>query len=286
MMNLNKNTRGCRKLRARRRCSWTLGLAAVALLCAAAAQAQGPGLGEEEDILDYTGQPFRLTFATGVDYSQGNYGEPDETDTLYVPASLKLELDPFIFRLSVPWVRSSCDLIDDSCQGGFQEEQTGIGDVVLGAGYVFFPDASSALPTVELSAKVKFGTADRDKGLGTGENDYTLLADFSKSFGSIVPFAGFGYRFVGDPPDLDLQDKWLAWAGVSARVNSKVSVGISYDWSQSTVATRPDAHELSPFATIKISRSFSVDPYGVIGLSDNSPDWGFGLQLRFIYDRL
>ena len=286
MLQPNHDPRPLRKRGFRGHCSRALLFAAAALLCAVAAQAQGPGLGEEEDILDYTGQPFRLTVATGADYSEGKYGGTEDTNTLYVPASLKLELDPFVFRLSVPWVRSSCDLIDDACQGGSQPEQTGIGDVVLGVGYVYFPEAGSSLPTVELSAKVKFGTADRDKGLGTGENDYTLLADFSKGFGALVPFAGFGYRFVGDPPGLDLRDKWLAWAGVAARVNSKVTVGISYDWNQSTVITRPDAHELSPFATIKISRNFSVDPYGVIGLSDNSPDWGLGLQLRFIYDRL
>jgi len=187
--------------------------------------------------------------------------------------------------MSIPWVRSSCNLVDDSCQGGSQPEQSGIGDLIMGVAYVFYPEASSSLPAVELSGKIKFGTASRDKGLGTGENDYTLQADISKAFGAFYPFAGVGYRFVGNPPGSDLRDKWLAYAGVSTRISSKLSLGVAYDWSQSTVRTRSDAHELSPFASFKLSRSFAIDPYGVIGLSDNSPDWGLGIQLRFIYDR-
>jgi opacity protein-like surface antigen len=258
---------------------------AALLVSAAAAQGQNRAPGEEEDLLDYTGQPFRLSASTGFDYSQGDYGSGEDSDTLYIPAAVKLELDPFIFRMSIPWVRSSCDLVDDICQGGSQPEQKGIGDLIVSAAYVFYPEASSSLPALELTGKIKFGTADRDKGLGTGENDYTLQADISKSMGRFYPFAGVGYRFVGNPPGSDLSNKWLAYAGVSTRINSKFSLGVSYDWSQSTVRTRADAHELSPFASFKISKSFAIDPYGVIGLSDNSPDWGIGMQIRFIYDR-
>jgi hypothetical protein len=157
--------------------------------------------------------------------------------------------------------------------------------VVLGVAYVFYPEPSSALPAVELSTTVKIGTGDPGKGLGTGENDYTLQADFSKAFGSLVPFAGLGYRFVGDPPGRDLRDKWLAYAGVSASFGRRISVGFSYDWSQSASPNNSDSHELSPFASFKFGRSFAINPYAVIGLSQNSPDWGLGLQFRVSYDR-
>ena len=36
---------------------------------------------------------------------------------------------------------------------------------------------------IDLTGKVKFGTADENKGLGTGENDYAVQADWgSKLF--------------------------------------------------------------------------------------------------------
>jgi hypothetical protein len=256
-----------------------------ALLISTTAQGQNRAPGEEEDLLDYTRLPFRLSASTGFDYSEGDYGTGDSSSTLYIPTSLKLELDPLIFRVSIPWVRSTCNLFDDACQGGAQPEESGVGDVVLGVAYVFYPEASSALPAVELSTKVKIGTGDPGKGLGTGENDYTLQADFSKAFGSLIPFAGLGYRFVGDPPGQDLRDKWLAYAGVSASLGRRISVGFSYDWSQSASRTRPDSHELSPFASFKFGRSFAINPYAVIGLSENSPDWGLGVQFRVSYDR-
>ena len=264
---------------------WIYFAMALALLLAPVTHGQSRAPAEEEDLLEYSGVPFRLTASTGVDYSEGDYGSGADSQTLYVPTSVKLELDPFIFRASIPWVRSTCNLFDDACQGGAQPEQSGVGDVVLGFAYVYYPEASSPLPAVELSTKIKIGTADRDKGLGTGETDYTLQVDFSKSFGPLVPFAGVGYRFVGDPPGTDLQNKWLAYTGVSASVSQRISLGISYDWSQSASPNFPDSHELSPFANFKMGSRFAISPYGVIGLSENSPDWGFGLQLRFIYDR-
>ena len=264
---------------------FTLCATAFAFSISTAAQGQDQAPGVEEDLLDYTGLPFRLSASTGFDYSEGDYGTGDSSSTLYIPTSVKLELDPLIFRLSIPWGRSTCSLFDDACQGGAQPEESGVGDVVLGVAYVFYPEASSALPAVELSTKVKIGTADPAKGLGTGENDYTLQADFSKSFGSLIPFAGLGYRFVGDPPGQNLRDKWLAYAGFSASLGRRIGVGISYDWSQSASPTRPDSHELSPFASFKFGRSFAINPYAVIGLSENSPDWGLGLQFRVSYDR-
>ena len=234
------------------------------------------------------GRRVRLTASTGVDFSTGDYGTGVDSDIWNVPFGLKFELDPFVLRVTVPYVviNGPVTLVGDNPEPlpGFTNTRDGIGDVLVAASYVFFPEPQW-LPVMEFTGKVKFGTASASKGLGTGEIDYALQFDVSKTFGIVTPFAGAGYKFIGDPSGIDLQNKAYASAGGSVRVASWLSAGVAYDWSQSSVPGRPDSHELSPFGTIKLGRYFRIDPYAVIGLSQNAPDWGAGLQLRFVLER-
>jgi len=243
---------------------------------------------EEEDLWDYLGaRAFRITLATGVDFTTGDYGAETKSNVVNVPTSLKIELDPFILRLTVPFIWIDGDVIpvggDPVPVPGPGGGRSGLGDIVLAASYVYYP-TSEYLPLTELKAKVKFGTADEQEGLGTGENDYTLQLDISKGFGPVTPFVGGGYKFIGRPPGVDLRDKPFAFAGLTIRANKRFNFGLAYDWSQSSVESRPDVQEVSPFMTIKFGRHFAIDPYGVVGLSSSAADWGVGMQMRFIYD--
>jgi hypothetical protein len=246
---------------------------------------------EPEDF--FGARALRLTASTGFDFSTGDFGTNTESDIWYVPFAMKLEWEPLILKVTVPYLRIEGDtvIVGDQPQPipGVTGLREGIGDVVLAASYVYFPRPSvSFLPLTELTYKIKFGTADEDEGLGTGEIDHTVQLDLSKRFGMVTPFVGGGYKFIGDPPGVDLENKGFAYVGLTTRVLDRLSVGLTYDWSQSTVRGTPadqgDFHELSPFASLKIGRRFAIDPYGVIGLSKPSPDWGFGMQIRFIRD--
>jgi hypothetical protein len=280
--------------------AWMAGLTAVGLAltllagppataqAAAGADSAADGQDGGDDLWDYLGsRPMRLTASTGIDYTSGDYGSGAKSKVLYVPTAVKLELEPLVFKLTVPWLRVDGDvvLIGDQpipvpVSGG---SRSGVGDVVLSAGYVYYPK-NDFLPLTEFTTKFKFGTADETRGLGTGETDYTLQLDLSKGFGPLTPFVTGGYRFVGSPPGFDLRNKAFATAGLTVRLSRQVFLGAAYDWSQSSARGRGDAHELSPFATFKLGRHVAIDPYAVVGLSTNSPDWGGGLQLRLIYD--
>jgi opacity protein-like surface antigen len=238
---------------------------------------------------DYFGaRRFRITASTGVDYSTGDFGGPTDTDLLYVPFGLKFEWDPIVLKLTVPYLRIDGDVVPVGGQPepvpGVSGVRDGLGDIVLAATYVYYPGVDF-LPLTELTGKVKFGTADEDDGLGTGENDYTLQLDLSKRFGRVTPFGAAGYKFIGEPSGVSLRNKIFAYGGATVRVTDRMNLGLVYDWSQSSVRDRSDFHELSPFATFRFGRHFAIDPYFVVGLSESAPDWGAGMQLRFIYDR-
>ena len=163
---------------------------------------------------------------------------------------------------------------------GGTEPRNGLGDLLTSASYTFYR-SESPLPMVRLTGRIKFATADESKGLGTGENDYSLQVDLAKSFGRFTPFAAAGYRFVGKPADTDLQDTAFASGGLDTRFSERLSGGLLYNWREATTSTSTDWHALMPYGSWKLNRRLSVDPFTVIGLSESAADFGAGLQLRF-----
>ena len=231
---------------------------------------------------------LRVTASTGFDFSTGDFGTDTDTDVWYVPTYLKVEWDPIFLKVTVPFVFIDGDavLIDGQPEGIPLSvgSRGGIGDVVIAAGYGYFPNGG-VLPAIELSGRIKIGTADEDQGLGTGEEDYTIQLDLWKNIGRITPFAAAGYKFIGEPPGVNLNDKVFASVGLSLSLGRRFSVGLAYDWAQSAVPGSPDIHGISPFASIKLSDHFAFDPYAVIGFSNSSPDWGLGAQFRAFWQR-
>lgn len=147
---------------------------------------------------------------------------------------------------------------------------------------------------------MKLPTADEDDGLGTGETDYSFQVDLSKGFGDFTPFATIGYKVRGD-----LDDGYFFSIGGGWRLTPAVTAGLIYDYSEASVDSRLDpgpdgiidtppgaplagddllnsvenSRELVPYLNFKLNDRMSLQSYGVIGLSNNAPDYGLGTQL-------
>jgi hypothetical protein len=112
-------------------------------------------------------------------------------------------------------------------------KESGLGDVVAGVTiYDVFLSRSVAL---DLVGRVKLGTADRDKGLGTGEQDFLLRADLYKFFDLFTLIGSGGYKLRGDPSDIDLENGFLASIGGSYEISNESSVGLFYDYRESSL---------------------------------------------------
>ncbi len=76
--------------------------------------------------------------------------------------------------------------------------ESGCGDSTLGFKYKVFDN-----PTYQTRGAVgigfKFPTGSDDKGLGTGETDFTIFTAFSKNFEKVVAHLNLGYTMTGDP---------------------------------------------------------------------------------------
>lgn len=231
-----------------------------------------------EDDAEHTEFARRLRGSAGfgLDFSRGDYGEPDPTNVGSASIFAKLEYEPITFKLLVPYVvidGSDDVIIGENGRGnsGSSDLRYGVGDLVTTLVYSWFPERSY-VSIVDLSTKVKIPTASEKENIGTGEVDVTVQLEVTKTIANASFFAGGGYRLKGG----FYRDIWLASLGSSFRLGRRASIGVAYDFRQGSTSPVRDSHEISPFASFRLGSQVRFSPYVVIGLSENSPDWGTG----------
>ena len=145
------------------------------------------------------GQEAETAIGVGAVYTTGRYGESQTTNMFVVPLTLKHETPSWIFRGLASYMRitgpSNVVALGDGAVAlpGDRARRTnsGFGDVVASAMYKVLKGASG----LDIGAKVKFATADDDKALGTGKNDYAVQMDGYAPLGSATMFGTLGYRW-------------------------------------------------------------------------------------------
>jgi hypothetical protein len=232
-----------------------------------------------------------FSFSGGIDYTTGAYGSTTDTEILSVPFSMKYETERWTFAVTAPYIsiNGPGDVVGGTdspivTKKGkskgvtTQTEESGLGDIVGAVSYsVVVPN--DTLPGVDLTGKIKFPTADESKNLGTGEFDYTLLVDVYQRFGRLTPYAGVGYRVLGEPDGVELNNQFLLGVGASYDLSESLVGGLALDDRTSSSDQSDDPLELTPYLTWKATRSLKFNVYGVLGLSDGSPDYGGGVRL-------
>ena len=232
-----------------------------------------------------------VSFSAGAEYSSGDYGGDSSVEETYLPLTAAVEFERLSVRVVVPTlvVRAPELTVIDGGDGqpivgeGPVATTRGLGDVVLSATvYDVYASPAGAL-ALDLTGKVKFGTADEDSGLGTGANDYSLQADVFRFFDGFTLMGTLGYSLRGDPPGYELDDTPYASLGGSWSWREGTSVGAFYDYRAAAYAGAPASSELSGSITTALGRHGRAECYVSTGLSDGSPDWSAGLSLRVAY---
>jgi hypothetical protein len=160
--------------------------------------------------------------------------------------------------------------------------QSGLGDVVASASYIF-TDRGLAGFGFGATGLVKFGTADENKGLGTGKTDYALQGELWRRMGSFEPYLWVGYRWFGQPAGVTLRNVWYTAVGTDYLADSATTYGLSFFFRESTVSGGQGLRELTPYLSYAIDRNWKLRAYAVFGFSDASPDWGGGLFLSYTF---
>jgi len=222
---------------------------------------------------------FSLT--TGLDYSTGKYGGTETTEIYYVPVTGKYEADEYTLKLTVPYLEVTgpgnvlIDLGPIGPASTTSTTQSGLGDIVVAGTYNMYEGRGNGT-LVDVTAKIKFATADEAKGLGTGENDYALQADLYKTLGKNTVFGTLGYRVMGDPPGVTLNNVFYASLGAGRQYSQETSAGVILDLREKASATGYAQQELTAYVSHKLGKTWKAQAYAVKGFSNGSPEWGAG----------
>lgn len=255
----------------------------------------------------------RFSLGTGANYSSGKYGTSTTTEIWSVPFTAEYQSDRWTFKLIVPYVsiRGAGNVIPGTgpvnnsnplgrgllgqLLGGnpnpapgststttASTSASGLGDVVASAGYTVLTNADRSFG-LDLTGKVKFGTADVNKGLGTGQNDYGLSLDTYKVLGRWTPFGGVGWMNYGSSPYIKLKNGFDANAGANYRVASRDNVGMYYYYRQRIAVGGAAQSQLTAYWNHQFSDSVRLQSYALGGMANGGPDWGAGASIKYTF---
>jgi len=227
-----------------------------------------------------------FTVKTGYDYTSGKYGTNTRTEITAIPFIGSYETGNWTFKASVPYVRiTGADNVVAGIGAVRQTStvvrtDTGMGDLTTAATYAFMIDPKAQFG-VDVTAKIKFGTANSDRGLGTGENDYWVMVDPYRKIDNMTWFGGLGYGVLGSSDTLKLKNVVSANAGMSYKLDQQASVGAMLDYRSKSTDTGFVQRELTAFYSRKLGGGYKLQAYATKGFSDGSPDWGGGANVAY-----
>lgn len=226
---------------------------------------------------------------SGVHYSRGDYGTSTETRIVSVPLNLRYEAEPWIVKVTIPYVRitGAGNVIPGVGGGersvrGTDSTASGLGDSTISATYGAYYDAASR-SGLDLTGKLKLGTGDENEGLGTGANDVSVQVDGYRALEGFTAYGSFGYTIFGDSPVVNLENVFYGSLGLSRRISESGSAGFELDLRQSGSPAPAPQRELMVFLNHRFDRAWRAQTYLFKGFADGSPDWGAGVSAAYSF---
>ncbi|MDA8130009.1 MAG: transporter [Elusimicrobia bacterium] len=237
-------------------------------------------------------------FSSSVNYDTGKYGTSDRTSSLYIPFTLKRYFGDASLSVTVPYLRQT-SVGAVTLVGGRpsrtgmrmtrtsltakETTESGLGDILLKGGYPLASERRNSF-YLGLAGTLKLPTADRDKGLGTGETDAGGGLEFSKDMpGNWTLLSDAYFTSIGSPPGQDYRDQAAFDIGFSRKAGGDLVFTALYETSNSLVRGAPAPRDVS-FTLEGPAADGNRYSGGVLfGLSDGSPDLGLsaGVSRRF-----
>lgn len=247
---------------------------ALAAFCGVMPQAQAATAGE-------------TSVSLGAEYTSGNYGTSSKTKMWYFPVTLKYETERYMMALTMPYVvvEGTGNVVATGSAHGLPRTTTtltsrtesGLGDIELSASHVIAQDTGWRMG---LGGLIKFGTADEQDNLSTGEDDVAVQLEAERTYGNNMLFGTAGYKILGDPPGIDYDNVLYGSVGVSHRLDAVRAVGVELYAQQAPLPGVEGKSELTLFLSGKQGPKTRLTGYLIAGFADGSPDWGVGVTLK------
>lgn len=251
----------------------------------------------------------------GFEFTSGDYGTGTTTNSVFIP--LTVEVTPterWGVSLEVPYVYQSntnviagqfrqmqggpmaaqavaaamtgsgsgmgSGTIRSSSNSNPSQAQSGIGDVTFRTGYVILKEGN-AIPQIRPNLFVKFPTADKNKGLGTGEFDEGFAVEVSKWFGDWYTFIEPGYTIQGKSPDLALKNYMSYSAGAGYQVTNNFRPMFILKGATAPADGSSSLLEARLKLKYQATNHTGIEGYFAKGITTSSPDYGTGLAVFY-----
>ncbi|UCH53193.1 MAG: hypothetical protein JSW09_11545 [Pseudomonadota bacterium] len=156
----------------------------------------------------------------GGGMQSGDFGTATRTTTFDLTFEIGKSTDEYDLSASLPWLY-------DRTSNGTTHTESGVGDLRLTASRTFLAPAEGLFASG--SVMVKVPTADESEGLGTGEFDAGVSATVGHKFAANRIGLTLGYIVVGDPPDIDYDNRAFASVFWSRKLGEKTGGYVSLD---------------------------------------------------------
>lgn len=167
----------------------------------------------------------------------------------------------------------------------YKEEnvENGIGDITIVSKFLLFEE-KKIFPAFAIKGGIKTNSGDEEKGLGSGDWDYSIVAAASKTLGDFMVHAMLGYTFVGDNGNDNIRNIYLYGIAVDYSLTKRFHI-----CSEITGNRHPDReedkHPISGLLgiTYALTDKMILDTGMRYGFNDSAPKWNFlmGISVTF-----
>lgn len=251
----------------------------------------------------------KFSMSLGVEYSTGRYGTDLTTDAVAIPLKLYwYPTDRLDFSLEIPYLYQSNSVTTAFGMGRFKtsstqqtggvrmtkrngsstfasnfdvtRSQSGIGDVILKSGYIVLKEGT-LIPEIRPEVYVKFPTADKNKGLGTGEFDGGAGVTLNKWVDNWNGYFEGVYNMIGTSQDFTLKDFFSYEAGVGYQVTDRFLPAVAVKGATSPGDGSAPPFEMRIKALYNITGKLAADGYLSKGFTVGTADYGAGAELSY-----
>ncbi|HET7083360.1 MAG TPA: hypothetical protein VFI23_01210 [Rhizomicrobium sp.] len=261
----------------------------IGILCAAAvAAAVLPAAAQDADSEDAT---TGVTLSSGLDFSSGKYGAGQTTDILMSLTDITLQRGDFRFSGSLPYLDiKGPDSVIAGSNGvpvairrgvsAIRTKRSGWGDLNLAATWSV-PSEDIDDFQVDLTGRVKVATANAEKGLSSGENDFDFSVDVAREIGIWTPFVNFGYRVPGRPSAYSLVSAPSFSVGTTLQIGDQLVGQAAYEFDGTISNTLADSQQLLASLSWLCTDKLTVTTYVTRGVSAGAAQVGTGLLVSW-----
>lgn len=199
-------------------------------------------------------------------YMSGDFGTATSSRLFSISPTIGYVALRHDFSVTVPYLSLT------NKTNGVNSTESGLGDIIVRAGAVLFPENAAGF-SANGSVAVKLPTANDTRGLGTGETDYGAFASMQQRLQTFKLSVTAGYLRTGDPSGLDYHDGFSYGFGLSRRLERTTVYG-SYDNRRAIVSGFDNPQEVGAGFFRILSTDYALKGHLFVGLNNGGPDGG------------